>query len=457
MRDLFTFQSLSREHDLNPLLRLAIPLIITGLINSSGGFFQTFFLAHLNEQALAAGALVGAMYFTLISLLLGIFNSINILVAYQYGAKDYQKISLILRDGLIIAILLVVPAFLLVWNMATILLWLGQKPELASLANLYLHGLSWGLFPRFIILVLLSLIIGVGDTQLSMIFMIISVPVQIILSYVLIFGQFGFPKLGIAGAGWSLTIVNWINVIVICMYLLSNQKYKNFFNAIFTFKKPNFIWEILKLGTPIGLMFSIEIGFFFALALLMGLISTQTLAATQITTQFLGPLMGIIFSLAQAITVRIGHQMGAKQIESAERTGYAGIYISLILMMLVSLFYWLIPEMFIAVDLNIHNPNNFEIIKIAKQFFYIAAFFQMIEAVRIALFGTLLGLKDAQYSFWVSVISFWCISLPVGYVLAFNLKMNGNGFWLGIVLGAICSVVLLYPRFRSKIKTDKNY
>lgn len=453
MRDLLIFRSLSIKNDFSPLLKLAIPLVITGVIQSSVGFFETIFLAHLGDQALAAGALVAWLFFTLIVLLFGTFNSINILVAHKYGANDHQGISLVLRDGLILAVLLVIPTFFLLWNMAPIFLLFGQKPELVTLAKLYLHGIAWGLLPRFILIVLFEFIIGLGHTRVSMIFTMISIPLYIFFSYVLIFGKFGFPELAIAGAGWGMTIGDWITTSALCIYVVYSKKYRNYIRSIFTFSKAAYLWEILQLGVPMGLMFSIEVGFFFAMTLLMGLIGIQSLAANQVTMQYLGPLMGIIFCIAQAITVRMGHQLGAKQIASAERASYAGISLAIFFMIIVAFFYWVIPEMLISIDFNVHDPNNIETVQIAKQFLFIAAFFQILESIRISLFGALRGLKDTRFTLLASIISFWCIALPVGYVLSISLNMGGKSFWWGMVIGVSCSVALLYLRFKHKIRT----
>jgi len=209
MNTLKTLQSLSSKNDFSPLLKLAIPLVITGVIQSSVGFLQTIFLARLGESTLAAGALVSLLFFALIVLYFGTFSSVNILIAHKYGANDHRGISLVLRDGLILAIALTISTFLLLWNMSPIFLLFGQKKELVGLANLYLHGLAWGLLPKFILIVLFEFIIGLGHARTSMIFTMISIPLYIFFSYVLILGKFGFPELAIAGAGWGMSIGDW--------------------------------------------------------------------------------------------------------------------------------------------------------------------------------------------------------------------------------------------------------
>jgi MATE family multidrug resistance protein len=329
---------------------------------------------------------------------------------------------------------------------------LGQSPELVSLASLYLHALAWGLLPKFILIVMFELILGLGHTRVIMIVTMITIPFYIFMSFVLIFGKFGFPMLGIAGAGWGMTISDWIITSVLSILLLFSKNYGSYIRSIFTFKRPSYVWEIVHLGLPMGAMYCIEVAFFFAMALLMGRLSVHSLAANQLVMQYMCTLMSVIFSIAGAITVRMGHQLGAKQIESAERSAYSGVLLSAFFMFIASLFYWITPGALISVFFNLHDKNNIETIQLATQFLFIAAFFQILESIRISLFGALRGLKDTHFSLVASIICFWCVALPMGYLFSTKLKIHGAGFWLAMVIGVICSILLLLWRFKLKIR-----
>lgn len=122
-------------------------------------------------------------------------------------------------------------------------------------------------------------------------------------------------------------------------------------------------------------------------------------------------------------------------------------------MIIIAFFYWFGPDVLIGIDFNLHDPRNTETIYLAKQFLFIAAFFQILEGIRIALFGSLRGLKDTRFSLFTSIISFWGIALPIGCLLAFWFKLGGSGFWLAMVMSAMCSIPLLYGRFKQKMHT----
>jgi len=447
MKNVFSIRS-----DLFPLLKIAMPLALTGMIQSGVFFFETLFLAHVNEQTLAAGALVSWLFGTIAVILFGILSSINILVALRYGANDREGISIVARDGLYLALFMSIPAFLLFWNMSPLFLLFGQSEAIVLLAQTYLHALAWGLLPNFLMVAILEVIVGIGHTRIIMIFTILSVGINIILSYILIFGKLGFPILGIAGAGWGTAISYWITLIALIIYIFFDKKYQIYFHLAFNFRKPFLIFELLQVGLPMGLMYCFEVAFFFALTLMMGSLSSKLLAANQVVLQYLGLLMSSMFSIAQAITVRMGHLLGANEIRAASKAIYLGVAIAAIFMSLVAILYWFFPRLLISVDFNLHDPNNFEIIHYVQQLFMISALFQIFEAMRIALFGALRGLKDTKFTLFISIISFWGIAFPIGYLFAFTMRLGGIGFWFAMVIGAAFSVILLFYRFQSKIQ-----
>jgi len=441
------------KKDVLPLLKLSIPLVLTSFMQGSLGFFENIFLAHLGQQVLAAGALVAWLFATLIVILFGTFSSVNILIAHKYGAKDNPGITHVFRDGLVLALFLVVPTFLLLWYTPPIFLLFGQSPALVKLATAYLHALAWSLFPKFILIVLFEFLLGLGRTRVLTVFTVFSLPFYLLFSYVLIFGKFGFPALGIAGAGWGMVLGDWLATTALGLYVFFNQHYQCYLKSLFTFTRPTYLWELLHLGVPMGLMYCVEVGFFFSITLFMGVMGVQTLAANQLAMQYLGPLMGMIFSLAQGVTIRMGHQLGAEQPASAERTAFAGLLLGALFMSLIAITYWSFPYALIAIDFNVHLAENEETVYFAKQFLFIAAFFQLFESARVMLFGALRSLKDTRFTLLVSILSFWCIALPLGYMFAHYIQLGGAGFWWGMVIGASCSAPVLYSRFRLKMKS----
>lgn len=443
---------LSVKGDLSPLLKLIIPLAMTGLVQSATWFFETIFLARLGQQTLAAGSLVSWLFGTIVVILFGTLGAINILVAHKHGENDQEGIALIARDGLVLGVLLVIPTFILFWYISPIFLLFGQDEATVSLAQSYLHALAWQLPAFFLTMACLEVIIGIGHARLILLFSIFSVSLNIIWSYILVFGKFGFPTFGIAGAGWGMTISAWVTAFILFAFIFAIKNYRNYFRYIFNFKKPTYLFELLQIGLPMGGMYCIEVAFFFALTLCMGLISSQMQAANQVALQYLGLFMSIIFSMAQAVTVRIGHLLGAKELVAIPKVNYIGIIIASIITTFVAIFYWKLPDILISIDFDVLNPKNFEIVGEIKKLLIVCGLFQIVEAIRITLFGSLRGLKETKFTLLVSFISFWCIALPVGYLLAMKLQLGSTGFWWGMILGAMMSIVLLQWKFNKKMR-----
>ncbi|MHB1221390.1 MAG: MATE family efflux transporter, partial [Gammaproteobacteria bacterium] len=191
---------------------------------------------------------------------------------------------------------------------------------------------------------------------------------------------------------------------------------------------------------------------FLALSLFMGMQGESQLAANQIVLQFLGLIIAVVFSTAQAVTVRMSHLIGEGKMIEADKTSLAGIFISFSFILLVAICYWVFPNVIIGFDLDLSNPSNQQVITYAKQFLAIAAVFQLLESIRITLFGSLRALKETHFTLLTSIISLWLIALPVGYLLA-RIGLGAMGFWYGLIIGAACSAILLRWRYRVKIKS----
>lgn len=434
------------------LILLALPLIGSGVVELSVGFFSTLFLAHLSQEALAAGALVAWLFATLMVIVWGLLSAVSTLVSRYHGEQNHQKISSVLRDGLLTAAILALPAAYLLWNIAPILLLFGQKPEAVKLAQPYLHGLAWAIIPDFIICVLLHFVSGLGRTKVNLTFSVLWVPLNIFLNYSMMFGKFGLSNLGIAGIGWGTAASYWITTIGFVIYLLISPAYKKYHLKTATKINWHSFKELLQVGLPLGFMYSVEIGFFLAVSLMMGKISADALGGNQITLQYLWIFSMVTFCTAQAITIRMGHTIGASDIKKAELAGYIGIFWNVIFMILVAFIYWFAPNALISLDFDIHNPNNQTTVTLAKEFLALAAIVQIIEAIRFGAFGALRALKDTRFTMYASIFTFWILAIPLGYALAFNFNMLGNGIWWAMIFSQVVGAIIMIWRYRVKIR-----
>ena len=433
------------------LLKLAYPLILSGIAQNSVYFFETIFLSKLGTDVLAAGSLVSWLAASFIVILFGTLGAMNILISHRVGAKKDEEIALVVRDGFRLSFLLSIPSVLLYWHMDKIFLWLGQDASIIPLAKLYLHALAWGLLPNFLLMSFLELLIGLGHSHVILKFSLMMVIITIISSFLLIFGYLGFPKCGIAGAGWGVTVGQWMTLGIMAVFLISNQKYHIYLKKIFDKKASIYMLDICKIGLPMGLMYGIEITFVFVLSLLIGSFGGYLyLAANQIAFQYIGLSMALIFALSQAITVHMGHLLGANDKEHIYSVIWSGCLLSFGLTLCISLICWIFPHALISIDTNIHEKNNQQFVLLATHFLTLCGFYQILESLRIALFAAIRAFHETRLTMWVSLISYWGIALPIGYIFAKYTKLGTFGLWHGMIIGVIFSIVLLAMRLMTK-------
>jgi MATE family multidrug resistance protein len=335
--------------------------------------------------------------------------------------------------------------------MPSLFVYLGQQPEIIDLTEPYLHAIAWGLLPNFILIVLMELVMGIGHTRVLLVLTIFDVLAAIILSYVLIFGLYGFPKLGIAGSGWGISISNLSSMLGLAFYCSFNRRYQPYFKALFTFKKLHYFYELIKIGLPLGLMYCIEVAYFFGLTLLAGQYGHEVMAANQIALQYLGVMIGVLFSISQAITVRMGHLIGSKNRSSAKRTCAIGLIISVGIALWIGLFELNYPKYMIALDFNVDTEKNQHLIQYALHFLIFTVVFQIFEAIRLTFLAGLRALKDTYYCLWTSILTFWFIALPLGYIFSSYLALGVYGLWYGALVAIVIGCFFLYKRVVSKL------
>lgn len=433
------------------LLMLAIPLIMSGVIETSVGFFSNIFLARLGTETLAAGGLVNWVYATLMIIVWGSTSAVTTLAARYYGENNLTEIRCILYASLLLILIMILPATLIMWNLSPILLFFGQKPSIVALAEPYLHSITYAIIPDFLVTILLQFIVGLGRTKTNLVFSLLFVPINLIANYCLMFGKFGLPALGIAGIGWGASFTFWILVIGFYTYFFLEKSFRIYFKIPDFYKIYAAAKEIIHIGLPLGLMYCLEVAFFLAISIITGLISESIQSANQITLQFYWLFSVVTFSFAQAITIKVAHSIGQNDRQAINYATYLGVFYTSAFMFITALLYWFFAGQLISIDLK-STPENASIINLAKAFFSIAALIQLTEAVRFSFFAALRAFKDTRYTLFNSILIYWLLALPLGCLLAFRFNMGGLGIWWAWLIGQIIGTPLLIWRCRRKIK-----
>ena len=445
------------QKELKATLVLALPVIGAQLGQMSMGFVDTVMVGRLGPEALAGVALGNTLFFVTVFVCLGVIQAVGPMVSQAFGAGDEETISRTVRQGMWMALALTIPSFGFLWNADSLLIWMGQDPATVALTQGYLHAIVWGIFPFLVFGALRSFVEGVSKPLPVTIITFLALGLNILSNYVLMFGKWGFPALGLVGTGWATSIVyTFMALVMICFLQLSPlfSRYRVF--SRLRRPDPRFFAEIFRIGWPIGASYGIEGGLFSITALLIGLISTVELAAHQIAIQCAAYTFMVPMGIGIASSVRVGQSVGRGMPQAARRAGFSGILLAFAFMTCTAVVFWIWPAQIVSLYLDVGDVANQEVVQISITLLGVAAVFQVFDGVQVASSGALRGLKDTRTPMLLAFFSYWGIGLVSGYLLGFYAGGNAVGLWWGLVLGLAAASVLLTLRFHRMTRRLRN-
>jgi len=269
-------------------------------------------------------------------------------------------------------------------------------------------------------------------------------------NYVLGFGKFGFPRMELAGLALASVLTLWGMFLALAVYILKHKQLRTYhlFQNLYRLK-PRILWELVRIGVPIGVFSALEIGLFTVVTYLMGILGTDVLAAHQIVFQTINLIFMVPLGMSYATTARVGQWFGQQNLESVRRAGYVSISIGAGFMALMTIVLLLFPQQVIGLYIDIRNPENATVLALGIPMLTAAAVAQIFDGMQKTAYGALQGLQDTRIPMLLSFLTYWCIGLTSGYLLGFHLGLGGTGLWLGQSIGvAIASGVFTW-RFRS--------
>jgi MATE family multidrug resistance protein len=443
-------QSIKKEVKANT--KLSLPLMMSQILYSSSGFLSTIMVAHLGKVALAASVLISMLWFALSVVFFSILNAISVLVAHQFGAKNNKEVGKIMGQGFTLSIILIIMIFA-VLQIVPFLLRLNHQSEAINLLSMqYLHGMKFWIPALTFMIMLEQILIGLGKTRIVMIVSGILVPMQVALMYCFIFGNFHFPNTGIAGAGYGIAGADTFGAIFLTLYLLTAKQFKQY--ELFSHLTINikYLWEMIRIGLPMGLMSFIEISALSAITYEIAAFGTDQLAAHRIVLQYIGLLITIVFAMSQAVTVRVGHAVGEQNKHTINNAIGVGMLINFILILILAIILFFLARWLVHFDININDAKNYFLVSNTINLFHIVSFLLIFDNFRIIGFGALRGIKDTNFPMLASLISFWGIGISLGYYLGFVLKWQDTGIWFGMTIGILSGAVIVLARIFYKMR-----
>lgn len=429
-------------------VQLAVPLVITQILEAGVPLLDGVMMGLLSSQALAAGALGAVTFSTLASVCRSILSVVGSSVANAFGAGKIDQISRATSQGIWLAVAMSLPVMFVIWHFDSILLLTGQEQSNVLLAKTYLHAIVWGFPAALGFCILKEVSSALNRPQFLTVVTVTGLLLNGAFNYVLMFGKFGLPALGLAGIGWASALILWLNFIAAAAWVCCDHHFQDYQleRALYQFDRDMFV-DLFQTGWYLGLQYGAEIGVFTAIALVMGWFGTQTLAAHEIAVETESFVETVAIGMSYAITMRVGQFRGQNDLKGAFRAGFVGIGLVTPFMSIVALIFWLFPKYIGAIYLDISNPDNLEIVKTASSFLSVGAIVQVFYSIQTIAAGALIGLKDTKVPTLITMFAYWGVGLGGGYLMAINLGWGAMGLWLGLGLGLFMGAVLLTWRF----------
>lgn len=439
---------------LKEITKLALPIIFSNIISASTGLISMLFVAKINSDALASGAIITSTYGLILMMAISVFYSISILIGHHKGAGHDSEIGKITSSGVALSCFIGLPLTCIFLYIEPILQYLHQPLVVSKMTGEYFHGLAYGLLPSLVVAVFTQFFMGIAKTNIILKFTIIGVILNSFISYFLIFGYGAIPPLGIYGAGVASSITSILQLVIILTYILRNPDFHKY-NML---PKSQFVLtyckSLLKTGVPISIQYTTEILAFSSITYLMGTIGIEALAAHQITLQSTMLAIMIVMGISQSGSILISHNMNKDPKFDRAVICKLTLLIGVISMQIMGISYWLFSDVLISIYVDSENPSFHQIAHLAKNLLILAAATQMFDAARNISSGLLRGFGDTKTSMWTGLISCWIIGIPMAVILAFIFHLNAVGLRLGMMLGILYGCIQLINRLVKMNKTD---
>ncbi|WP_396196778.1 MATE family efflux transporter [Flavobacterium sp.] len=442
--------SYTKEFSYN--FKLAYPIILGMLGHTLIGIVDNIMVGKLGSTELAAVSLGNSFIFIAMSLGIGFSTAITPLIAEADAEKDEKKIRSTFHHGLLLCTVLGVALFALIVLAKPIMLLMHQPKEVVEMAYPYIDWVAFSLIPVIIYQGYKQFADGLSRTKYSMYAIFMANVVHIFFNYVLIYGVWIFPKLGILGAALG-TVISRIMMVVFMHYLLKYDTSIKIYFKNFSFReiKKSVLKKIINLGTPSAMQMLFEVSLFTGAIWLSGSIGKTSQAANQIALTL--ATLTFMFAMGLSVTamIRISNQKGLKDyvnlVVVAKSIYLLAIIIEIVFAILFIVFHNYLPPLFLNLENTQQAVDNLEVIQIAAKLLLVAAVFQISDGLQVVVLGALRGLQDVKYPMYITFVAYWLIGFPISIYLGLKTELKAVGIWIGLLAGLTVAAIFLYIRF----------
>ncbi|SFS03803.1 MATE family efflux transporter [Yoonia litorea] len=441
-----TKETLTYSQHARAIWKLGLPLILSNVAQFAIHMTDTIMLGWYDVTALAAVTIASTMFFVVFIVGAGFSQAVTPLVAEAAEESDETRARRIGRMGMWLSIIYALAVTIPFFWAEDILVAIGQDPVVAAEGHIYLQIVIWQMVPALLVWTLKAFLAALEHTAIILWSTAGTAVLNAFINYLLIFGNWGFPELGITGAAIASLSVNIATFLILVVYI--NRKlpqfelFRNFWRSDSEIMK-----RVFKLGWPIGLTSLAEGGLFSASAVMMGWIGALELAAHGIAIQLAGLTFMVHIGFSQAATVRAGRALGRRDEALLRRGGITAIGMSAGYALVTSAIFLMFPAFLVGLFVDPSDPARETLIAVGASLIMVAALFQLVDGLQVLALGLLRGVQDTTVPMVMATVSYWVIGLPTSYLLAFPMGFGATGLWFGLVIGLGLAAASLLWRF----------
>lgn len=424
-------------------LHLALPIIVGQVSQMLMGVTDSVMIGHLGAVPLAASAFASGVFSVFFVVGLGLLLPVAVLVSREHGAGDNQAGARWLQHGVVLAVLASVAELGVMIALILGFHRLGQPAEVLAAVNPFYALIAVSILPALVFQVFRQFAEALGRPWVPMAIMLGGVALNVVLNWVLIYGYFGAPALGLTGAGWATLISRVVVLVVIVAWLRRAITFRSMWPAAWSvgLQLARF-GEMLRIGVPAAVMLFFEVGAFMMAALMMGWISAEALAAHQIALSCAGFMFMFPLGISMAVGMRVGKAVGEGRRELLRPIAGGGVAIAVAIMS-VSAAGFAVAGPWLAGGF----VKDAGVIALAAHLLVVAAIFQLFDGAQVICSGALRGLADVRVPAVISFIAYWLLAIPGGYALGLHTRLGAVGVWIGLAAGLAIAAVLLARRY----------
>lgn len=428
-------------------LKIALPIVLTQVGGGIVALMDNVMVGHLGAVELASVAFANSIFVLGQVFVMGAVMGLTPLVGQAFVQSDLERVKALFYNALVFVCVLGLAVTLILGLVYPFFDYMGQDTNVVRWAKPYFLLQVFSLLPLLVFCLFKQFLEGLGNTKVAMIITLVANIVNIVLNYLLIYGKFGFPYWGVVGAGVATLISRILMAVGFFVYVRTNDSWWNYLKDItidlFQARK---VWIVARVGMPIGGHMLLECTAFALSAIMVGWLGAVPLAGNQIAQNISHLTFMLVVGIGSATTIRVSHRLGEKNFYALRMAGKASVHLCLLTNTLMAIFMIVfsrqIPRIF---------TTDMAVIDAAAPLLVLAGLFQISDGLQTVGASILRGLTDVKRPVIYAFISYICINLPLGYLLAFKFHMGASGVWIGFIVGLSIAAILFHVRCNRQI------